>query len=81
MRVAAEIAAPRIETRSAAGRYTLLAALELDALSSLPSEAGWRLGLAAVIEETDGNKSYWALAHPPGKPDFHHADGFAYDLS
>jgi hypothetical protein len=28
-------------------------------------------GLSAVIEETDGTRSYWALAHPPGKPDFH----------
>jgi hypothetical protein len=41
----------------------------------------WRLGLAAVIEETSGRKSYWALAHPPGKADFHHSDGFAYELS
>ena len=24
---------------------------------------------------------YWALAHPPGAPDFHHADGFALELS
>ena len=81
MRVAAEIGAPRIEVQSAAGRYTLLAKLELDALSSLPSNSGWHLGLAAVVEETDGNKSYWALAHPAGKPDFHHADGFALELS
>ena len=81
MRVAAEIAAPRIEVQSTAERYMLQAALQLDELSGLPSNSGWRLGLAAVIEETDGNKSYWALAHPAGKPDFHHADGFAYDLS
>ncbi|MCC6924289.1 DOMON-like domain-containing protein [Novosphingobium sp.] len=39
-----------------------------------------RLGLAAVIEETDGSKSYWALAHPPGKPDFHHPACFAATL-
>lgn len=39
-----------------------------------------RLALAAVIEETDGTKSYWALAHPPGKPDFHHKDCFALEL-
>ncbi|HEV7660508.1 MAG TPA: DOMON-like domain-containing protein [Allosphingosinicella sp.] len=39
-----------------------------------------RLGLAAVIEEKDGTKSYWALAHPPGDPDFHHADCFALEL-
>ena len=39
-----------------------------------------RAALCAVIEEVDGTKSYWALAHPPGKPDFHHADGFALEL-
>lgn len=38
------------------------------------------LGLSAVIEENDGTKSYWALAHPPGKPDFHHKDCFALTL-
>ena len=27
----------------------------------------WRLALSAVIEETNGDKSYWALAHPPGQ--------------
>lgn len=40
----------------------------------------WRIGLSAVIEETDGTKSYWALAHPPGKPDFHHPDCFTLEL-
>ena len=39
-----------------------------------------RLGLSAVIEERDGRKSYWALAHPPGKPDFHHPDCFQLEL-
>ncbi len=34
----------------------------------------------AVIEEADGAKSYWALRHGPGKPDFHHACGFALEL-
>lgn len=38
------------------------------------------LGLAAVIEECEGTKSYWALAHPPGNPDFHHKDCFALNL-
>src|ERR1700731_3017034 len=51
MRVAAEIGAPRIEVQSDAERYTLQVALELDELSGLPRNAGWRLGLAAVIEE------------------------------
>lgn len=31
------------------------------------------MGLAAVVEEHGGCKSYWAMAHPPGDaPDFHH---------
>jgi len=41
---------------------------------------GCQIGLSAVIEETDGTKSYWALAHPPGRPDFHHPDCFALEL-
>lgn len=39
-----------------------------------------RIALAAVIEELDGRISYWALRHPPGKPDFHHPDAFALEL-
>ena len=42
----------------------------------------WQLGLSAVLEEQDGSKSYWALAHPPGDaPDFHHPDCFAAQLA
>ena len=32
---------------------------------------GAALNLTAVIEEAGGAKSYWALAHAPGAPDFH----------
>jgi hypothetical protein len=80
MRVAAEFAAPRIEVQPDAQRYTLQAVLTLDALPGLPRDGRWRLALSAVIEETNGGKSHWALAHPAGKPDFHHADGFTYEL-
>ena len=38
------------------------------------------LAVSAVIEETDGTKSFWALRHPPGPPDFHHPDCFALTL-
>ena len=76
MSVAAEIPPPGIETRSTPERYELRASLGLHLLAS----ATWRLALSAVIEETSGRKSYWALAHPPGMPDFHHADGFALEL-
>jgi hypothetical protein len=80
MRVAGGISAPRVEVQSTARCYELQAALELDDVPGLPSDAAWRLGLSAVIEETSGRKSYWALAHPPGKADFHHSDCFALEL-
>jgi hypothetical protein len=37
-------------------------------------------GLSAVIEDSDGMLSYWALRHPAGRPDFHHRDAFALEL-
>jgi hypothetical protein len=80
MRVATEIGAPRIDVHSGLDRYALHAMLRLDALSDLSRDAGWRLGLAAVTEDTRGGMSYWALMHPPGKADFHHFDCFAYEI-
>jgi len=81
MCVASEISAPPIELRSSPDSYTLEVSLELNALSALPNDSSWRLGLSALIEDMNGRKSYWALAHPPGKPDFHHEDCFAYEFS
>jgi hypothetical protein len=57
--------------------------LELDAeicQDFLPPGRPLRLGLSAVVEDADGELSYWALRHPPGKPDFHHTDAFALQL-
>lgn len=51
----------------------------LEARLELPHGAK-RLGLSAVIETVDGAMSYWALAHPSAKPDFHHPDSFVLDL-
>jgi hypothetical protein len=45
-----------------------------------PVPAGTTLSPTAVIEEMDGTKSFWALAHAPGKPDFHHPASFAATL-
>lgn len=72
----AEAITPRIERTAGA---------ELDLRVFLPPQAlppGQRLllGLSAVIEAVDGSLSYWALHHPPGRPDFHHSDGFALEL-
>lgn len=44
------------------------------------SPSAFALSLSAVIEELDGTKSYWALAHPPGQPDFHHPACFTATL-
>ena len=38
------------------------------------------MSLNAVIEEEGGRRSFWALQHPPGAPDFHHRDCFAARL-
>ena len=54
--------------------------LVIEALIEALGDDAWRLALSAVIEETDGRKSYWALKHPPGRPDFHHPDCFAAEL-
>jgi len=83
MRVATEIKAPRIVIEARREQYMLQASLELDGISPLASGGGsaiWRVGLSAVIKETSGRQSYWALAHPPSKPDFHHSDCFALEV-
>jgi hypothetical protein len=70
----ADIPPPVIQTHATAATLDLTVTL-----TQLPP-GPCRLALAAVIETKSGAKSYWALAHPPGKPDFHHRTGFAYDL-
>ena len=53
------------------------AAIPLAALPSLP----WDYALTAVLEETGGRKSYWAMQHPDGPADFHHPACFAGALA
>lgn len=53
----------------------------LGATIAVESEMDWQLGLSAVLEEKDGTKSYWALAHPDGKPDFHEPGCFTAKLA
>lgn len=69
----AAIPAPHIETCIDSDVFILNAMLDFSALA-LPDDCVF--ALTAIIEGADGAKSYWALAHAPGKPDFHHADGF-----
>lgn len=52
------------------------ASIPLAGLPPLP----WQFGLSCVIVEQDGTKSFWALRHAPGKPDFHAPACFAAKL-
>ncbi|MCY7279388.1 MAG: hypothetical protein LH610_00555 [Sphingomonas bacterium] len=52
----------------------------VEAAVSADFAPGSRLNLNAVIDEAGGAKSYWALAHPAGPPDFHNRDCFVARL-
>lgn len=71
---------PKIALALRTDRLALSTAIDLNDLPAGPGSAEPRLALSAVIEEAGGGLSYWALAHPPGKPDFHHPDSFALTL-
>jgi len=53
----------------------------LGATLSIPADVQFTLALSAVIEEEDGRRSFWALHHPSGQPDFHHPDCFVAKLA
>lgn len=74
-----DVAAPTTARGVEAGVFRLDVEIELPA--TLSRQQPWNLALTAVIEETAGAMSYWALAHPPGRADFHHADGFSFRVT
>jgi hypothetical protein len=74
----APIATPRIDLVQTDATLDLAVQLNLAGLSLPPGPC--RLALSAVIEDAAGAKSYWALAHAPGRPDFHHRSSFACQL-
>lgn len=52
----------------------------LEARIELPVGVTGRMGLSVVLKDRKGDISYWALAHPSDKPDFHHPDSFVLEL-
>jgi hypothetical protein len=72
-----DVPVPIIDTVTSHDRLALKVMLPEDAL---PWDRSGPVGLSAVIEEADGTISYWAVAHPDGKADFHHRDCFALML-
>lgn len=65
---------PGIAVRTDGQALELCASVEVE-------PAKLRVALCVVIEELDGALSYWALAHPAPRPDFHHPDGFALEIA
>jgi hypothetical protein len=70
---------PQISTRNTGDRFELNALISLQHLFP-HGQAKLLLALSVVVEDDRGALSYWALRHPPGKPDFHHPEAFALAL-
>jgi hypothetical protein len=73
----AQMPAPTIWSGYYANRLQLDATLPA---AALPAGEILPCALAVVVEAHNGRLGYWALAHPPGKPDFHHRSGFTLCL-
>ena len=72
---------PQIKMRVIGNRLEVDALIRRECLPPTQKNRRLLLGLSAVIEEEDGILSYWALKHPPGRPDFHHPDSFVLELN
>ncbi len=60
---------------ASASAATLVVEVSVALPSSLSADRCLPMGIAAVVESSDGLLSYWALAHPADRPDFHHPGG------
>lgn len=75
--------APCIDVRREANRVRLVAAVMLSAVPELldwARGASLELGLAAVLESSSGQRTYWSVRHAPERADFHDRQGFCARL-
>jgi hypothetical protein len=76
---------PPFSWRRSSTALELDASLHPGAWIASPGTALLRLALAAVIEDSSGALTYWALRHPNGarggEPDFHHPDAFILEVT
>jgi hypothetical protein len=72
---------PEISVRRSDAGLELTSAVRIGHLADLRDVRHLRLALAAIIEDDHGRLSYWGLRHAPGKPDFHHPNGFALEVA
>lgn len=68
---------PRLWDSMSAEDYTYCVSLWLD---DAWAERALRFAVSAVIEEKNGVKSYWALRHGDGPPDFHDPENFVFHI-
>jgi hypothetical protein len=73
--------APEISIRRCEGGLEVESAVRLGHLADLRDARHLRVAMAAIIEDDAGGLSYWGLRHAPGKPDFHHPNGFALEVA
>lgn len=73
----AEFDSPTIVCRQQAQELLLQVDLQVPALAQ---NARWQLGLSMVIEDAQGQLSYWALSHAGERPDFHRRESFVLDI-
>jgi hypothetical protein len=71
---------PQIKMRIAGNRLELDALIRRECLPPIQANNRLLVALSAVIEEAGGVFSNWALKHPPGRPDFHHAGSFVLEI-
>jgi hypothetical protein len=74
---------PAARWQQTADELTLAVDFRMDDLPGPPGPrppVAVRVALAAIVEDDQGTLTYWALRHPAGKPDFHHAEAFALQV-
>lgn len=72
------IAAPLVKTERTMESFSLTAELEIGKLHA--DNASLRVGFSTVLLQRDSRLSYWALAHPEERPDFHAPQSFLLRL-
>ncbi len=59
-----------------AWRDSLRLSLQMDLKNIVPAGQSLEIAISAVIKGKNGGITYWALAHPGPRPDFHCREGF-----
>lgn len=71
---------PVIQSQTKPDQFILQVNLPKSDCLLIAREKPWSINLSAVIELQSGDISYWALHHPSRQPDFHHKNGFTYEI-